>query len=75
MVSPTAMSAVLIQDRNKVQKPIYYVSRTLRDAETRYSKVEKLAYSFLIAARKLRPYFQTHSIILLVDQPIKTILY
>ncbi|XP_076882464.1 uncharacterized protein LOC143530937 [Bidens hawaiensis] len=37
-----AIGAVLLTDRKTVQTPIYYVSRTLVDAETRYSMLEKL---------------------------------
>ena len=74
-VSPTALAAVLVKEEAKVQRSIYYVSRALRDAETRYTKLEKLTYALLIAARRLRPYFQGHTIILLTDQPIKAILH
>ena len=34
-------------------------------AETKYLKIEKLAYALLIAARKLCHYFQAHPIALL----------
>lgn len=61
--------------RDKIQKPIYYISRILRDAETRYSKLEKQVYALLITAWKLRPYFQAHTIALLINQPIKSILH
>lgn len=43
--------------------------------ETRYSKLEKLVYALLIVAWKLQPYFQVHTITLLTDQPIKSILH
>ena len=42
---------------------MYYVSHILQDAKTRYTNLEKLAFALLIAARKLRPYFQSHLII------------
>lgn len=68
------MDAVMIQERNKIQKLIYYISQILRDAKTRYSKLEKLVYA-LIVIRKLRPYFQAHTVILLTNQLIKSILH
>ena len=74
-ISPMALVAVLVKEEAKIQQPIYYISRTLRDAETRYTKLEKLTYALLIAARRLRPYFQGHTITLLTDQPIKAILH
>ena len=45
-VSPTAVSAVLIKEECKVQMPIYYVSKVLLEAETKYLKIEKLTSLF-----------------------------
>lgn len=39
---------------------IYFVSRVLQAAETRYQLVEKVAFALLNATRRLRPYFQSH---------------
>ena len=50
---------------------MYYTSRALKGAEERYSNMEKLAFALLIASRKLRSYFQAHSIIVLIDYPLK----
>ena len=33
--------------------------------------MEKLAFALITAARKLEPYFQAHTIIVLMDQPLK----
>uniref|UniRef100_A0A2N9HJY0 RNA-directed DNA polymerase n=1 Tax=Fagus sylvatica TaxID=28930 RepID=A0A2N9HJY0_FAGSY len=57
--------------KERVQKPVYYTSRALRGAEERYTNMEKLAFALLIASRKLRPYFQAHSIIVMTDYPIR----
>ncbi|GFY89059.1 hypothetical protein Acr_06g0009990 [Actinidia rufa] len=73
-ISPTAVSVVLIQEEDQVQKRIYYISKVLMGAEASYPRIEKLAYALMIAARKLRHYFQAHSIIILTDQPLKQIL-
>ncbi|GFS43666.1 hypothetical protein Acr_00g0086310 [Actinidia rufa] len=62
-VSPTAVSAVLIREKHKVQKPVYYVSKVLIGAETRYLKIDKFTYALMIASRKLCHYFQAHLII------------
>ncbi|GFY91594.1 hypothetical protein Acr_07g0017900 [Actinidia rufa] len=72
--SPTAISAVLVREEGKIQKLIYYVSKTLIGAEARYPRIEKIAYALMITAKKLRHYFQAHSIIVLTDQPLKQIL-
>ena len=55
-VSPTIVSAVLIWEEDKIQKLVYYVSKVLIGAETRYLKIDKLAYALLITDRKLRHY-------------------
>ena len=34
-VSPTAVSAVLIRDEDKIQKPVYYVNKVLIGAKIR----------------------------------------
>ena len=39
--------------------------------EERYPRMEKLAFALIMAARKLKPYFQAHTIIVLTDQPLK----
>ena len=51
------------------------MSRALLDAETRYTELEKLALALVMAARKLRPYFQCHPIIVLTTFPLKAILH
>ncbi|KAJ4769499.1 Pol-polyprotein [Rhynchospora pubera] len=72
--SAVAVSAALIREEDGVQKPVYFVSKILRDAEERYSTVEKGAFAVLIAARKLRPYFQAHPIKVINDLPLKKAL-
>ena len=57
-VSPAAVSAALIREEEKVQKPIYYASRALRGAEERYPPIEKLAFVLVMVTHKLKPYFQ-----------------
>ena len=74
-VSDSAVSAVLVREEDNSQHPVYYVSKTLLDAETRYSRLEKLALALIVAARKLRPYFQCHSIKILTTYPLKNILH
>jgi hypothetical protein len=70
-VSPTAVSSALIREEERRQLPIYYTSRALRGAEERYPPMEKLAFALVTAARKLRPYFQAHTIVLLTNHPLR----
>ena len=69
-VSPAAVSAALIREEEKVQKPVYYTSRVLHGAEERYLPMEKLAFALVTVARKLKPYFQAHTIVVLTDRPL-----
>ena len=69
-VSESAASSVLIQEESKVQHPVYYVSKRLLDAELRYPNMEKLAYALVISSRKLRLYFQAHTIEVLTSYPL-----
>ncbi|XP_077225666.1 uncharacterized protein LOC143858840 [Tasmannia lanceolata] len=39
-----------------MEHPIYYVSRVLHDAETRYQNIEKFAFAVVVVAKKLCPY-------------------
>ena len=71
VVSPTAISAALIKEENKVQKPVYYASQALRGTEERYPPMEKLVFALITAACKLKPYFQAHTIVVLTDRPLQ----
>ena len=69
-VSSAAVNAALIKDEDQMQKPMYYANKGLRGAEERYPLMEKLAFALVIAARKLKPYFQAHTVIVLTDKPL-----
>ncbi|KAM2162751.1 hypothetical protein ACFX1Q_040507 [Malus domestica] len=56
-VSVSAVSSVLIRKDGNVEWPVYYASKVLQEAETRYSNIEKLALVLVMSARKLCPYF------------------
>ncbi|GAU29790.1 hypothetical protein TSUD_293580 [Trifolium subterraneum] len=73
-VSEKALSLAIGHEIEGEEKPIYFVSRTLRGAETRYQKFEKLSLVVVITARKLRQYFQSHQVVVKTDYPIKNVL-
>ncbi|KAF8053751.1 hypothetical protein N665_1376s0001 [Sinapis alba] len=74
VVSPSAVSSVLIKGDRGEHHPIFYTSKRLTDAETRYPTLERMALTIVTSARKLQPYFQSHSIVVLTDLPLRTIL-
>ena len=73
-VSDFLTSAVLVRDKERVQQ-VYYCSRALRGAEERYSRMENLIMALVTAARKLRPYFQAHTIEVPTEYPMKQVLH
>ncbi|KAL2240234.1 UNVERIFIED_CONTAM: Retrovirus-related Pol polyprotein from transposon [Sesamum indicum] len=73
-VSDYAVSSVLVCEEGGRQNPVYYVSKMLQGAEKKYIQIEKLALALVIAARKLRPYFQFHPIVVLTNHPLKQVM-
>ena len=73
-VASYAVSLVLIQVDNKVQRPVYYVSKSLHEAEVHYLPLEKAILVVVLDMRKLPHYFQAHTVVVLTQLPLKTIL-
>ncbi|XP_014523020.1 uncharacterized protein LOC106779433 [Vigna radiata var. radiata] len=71
--SSHSISAALIQEHPDF-KLIYFISRTLQGPEERYSHVEQVALALLTAARRLRPYFHSHQVVVRTNHPIAKIL-
>ena len=69
-----AVSLVLIRVDNGVQRPIYYVSKSVHKAEIRYLPLKKAILAMVHGTRKLPHYFQTHTVVILTQLPIKAIL-
>uniref|UniRef100_A0A2N9H3X0 Reverse transcriptase/retrotransposon-derived protein RNase H-like domain-containing protein n=1 Tax=Fagus sylvatica TaxID=28930 RepID=A0A2N9H3X0_FAGSY len=70
-ISPTVVSSALIREEDGVQLPVYYTSKAFQGAEERYPTMEKLALALVVASRKLRLYFQAHTIIILMNHPLR----
>ena len=70
-VSPIVVSAALIREEERVQKPVYYASCALHGAKERYLPMEKLSFALVTAARKLKLYFQAHTVVVLTDKPLR----
>ncbi|KAK3042624.1 hypothetical protein RJ639_000876 [Escallonia herrerae] len=73
-VSEVTVSTILIREEEDKQKPVYYVSKVLQDGEMRYPRIDKVALALVTSARKLRPHFQPHTIIVLTDQQLGKVL-
>ena len=60
-----AISLVLIRVDSGIQRPVYYVSKSLNEAEMRYLPLEKAILVVVHATRKLPHYFQAHTVVIL----------
>ena len=57
VVAPYALSLILIRVDCGVQRPIYYVSKSLYEVEVRYLPLEKAILAVVLGTRKLPHYF------------------
>ena len=73
-VAPYAISLVLIRVDNGVQRLVYYVSKSLHEAEVRYLPLEKAILTVVLGTRKLPHYFQAYTVVVLTQLLLKTIL-
>ena len=73
-VMQAAVSATLVKEEDGSQRPVYFTSRAFRGAEERYLQMEKLAFALVTVARKLKLYFQVHSIVVLTDKPLRRVM-
>ncbi|XP_074277606.1 uncharacterized protein LOC141601242 [Silene latifolia] len=73
-VTEAAVNAVLVKEQDWIHNPVYYISKSLLPAETRYTSFEKLVLALVTASYKLRPYFESHTIHVVTSYPLKTIM-
>ena len=73
-VAPHVVSLVLIRIDNEIQRPVYYVRKSLHKAEIRYLPLEKAILVVVHGTRKLPHYFQTHTVVVLTQLPLRAVL-
>ena len=69
-----AINLVLIRVDSGIQRPVYYVSKSLNEADVRYLPLEKAILAVVHATRKFPHYFQAHTVVVLTQLPLKSIL-
>ena len=69
-----AISLVLIRVDNGVQMPVYYVSKSLHEVEIRYLLLENAILAMVHAKRKLPHYFQSHTVVVLIQLLLRSLL-
>ena len=62
-----AVSVVLVRNEDGVRRPVYYINKSLQEAETRYLLLEKAVLAIMHATRKLPYYFQAHTMVVLTQ--------
>ena len=73
-VTERAVSSVLVQEQEQVQRPIYFVSKVLQGPEVRYQALQKAALAVVFSARRLRHYFHSLTVVVMTDLPIQKVL-
>lgn len=72
-VTDHAISGVLVKEDKEIQSPVYYVRKSLVDAETRYLSLEKLVLALAMTSTKLRHYFESYKIHVVTNFPLRMI--
>ncbi|XP_050233160.1 uncharacterized protein LOC126681656 [Mercurialis annua] len=74
-VGRETIASVLVREEEEEQWSIYYISRTLKGAELNYPTIDKLALAVVVTTKKLKPYFQGHTVIVRTNQPLRKALH
>ena len=74
-VASHVVSWVLIWVNNGRQRPVYYVSKSLHDAEIRYLPLDKAILAVVHGTWKLPHYFQAYMVVILTQLPFEAILW
>ena len=74
-LSSTVSVTLVRSDVDGRQKPIYFMSKMLTDAEIRYTNFERIVLALRMAGKKLCLYFQAHTIVVLTSYPIRATLH
>ena len=75
-VSDVSVSVTLFkEDENRKQRPVFFVKKSLYEAETWCTHLKQVMLVLRVVARKLCPYFQAHPIIVLTNLPLRSTIH
>ena len=57
-----------------MQRSVYYISKSLHETEVRYLPLEKAILAMVNGTRKLPHYFQSHTVVVLTQLPLRSLL-
>ena len=69
-----AVNELLVRVKDGVQRPVYYMSKLLHEAKVRYLLLEKAILAVVHAMRKVPYYFQAHTIVVLTQLSLQSLL-
>ena len=72
-VASHVVSLVLIRVDSGVQRPVYYVNKSLHEVEVRYLPLERAIFAVVHATRKLPHYFQSYIVVVLTQLSLKSL--
>jgi hypothetical protein len=74
------VSTVIVVEReepghmHKIQRPIYFINEVLNESKAKYPQVQKLIYTILIIAQKLKHYFDGYWVVVKTNFPLGDII-
>ena len=69
-----AVILVLVQVDSGVQRPVYYMRKSLYEAKVHYLPLEKVILAVVHTTCKLPYYFQSHTVVVLTQLPLRSLL-
>ena len=57
-----------------MQRSVYYISKSLHETEVRYLPLEKAILAMVNGTCKLPHYFQSHTVVVLTQLPLRSLL-
>jgi hypothetical protein len=53
-----------------VQRSVYFISEVLSETKIRYPQIQKLLYAVILTRQKLRHYFESHPVTVVLSFPL-----
>ena len=69
-VADTSVASVVVQVHDGLEKVVFYISRRMLDAETRYPEIEKLCLCLFFTCTKLRHILLSADIIVICKSDV-----